>query len=219
MEPTLREFSYQNWITAVIIGALVLLAFIKTLYHAQFTDFVKINSAERYINTRTKSSFFFSPIQLVLFFLQCIGIALLFYASYCVLQKISLKENYLIFIIIFSGYFLFEIIKIVIEQIIGYTLLIYRKMSSFVYKRFNIKNVLGLLGLFFTIIITYQTDIPDFFIFGSITIIVSFYILSQVWLLKKYSKEFIKFPLYFILYFCTLEIAPYYILYKFIING
>lgn len=219
MEATLREFSYQNWITFIIVGSLILLAFVKTLYHTQFLDFIKFNGADKYINTRSKGTIFFRPIQLILFSLQCTGITLLLYVSYCVLNNISFQENYLLFSMIFIGYLLFEIIKTITESLIGYTLQIYANMRPFLHKRLNAKNLLGLLSLFFTTMMIYQTEIPKPFVFSAIGVLLFFYIISQVWLLKKYSKEFIKFPFYFILYFCTLEIAPYYILYKFIAHN
>jgi len=219
LEAILREFSYQNWITIIIVGCLILLAIVKNLYYNDFIDFIKLNGADKYINTRSKGTIFFRPIQLVLFSVQCAGITLLFYTSYCILNNLSFKENYLLFSIILLAYLLFEIIKAITESFIGYTLQVYIKMRPFIYKRLNVKNLLGLLALSFSIIMIYQTDISKLFVTIAITTLVFFYIISQVWLLKKYRKEFIKFPFYFILYFCTLEISPYYILYKFIAHN
>ena len=218
MEVTLREITFQNWITILITSCLIGLAIVKVFHQQQFVDFLKINGANRYISNRTKGSFYFQPLQLTLLVIQFLGISLFIYTSYCSVYALPVREHFDIYAYILIGYSLFEIIKFSFERIIGSTLRIYRKMQPFVYKRLNIKNVLGLFAIICAAAITYHPTIPNYFVYSCLSIIIGIYVISQIWLLRKYRDDFIRFPFYFILYFCTLEIAPYFILYKFITN-
>ena len=216
LESSLRLITYQNWITIIIVGCLVLLAAVKFFYQARFTDFINVVGADRFLSTRSKGVFILHPLQIVLLTIQFVGFSILIYLVYCSILNLSYAENFHIFKYIFLGYSLFEILKFILERFIGYVLNFEKKMQSFFYKRLNIKHLLGLFALFCSSFIVYQLEFPFYFIYSALGIITTIYIISQFWLLGKYKDMFFRFPFYFILYFCTLEIGPYFILYTFI---
>lgn len=216
MEAIIREITHQNWITILFASCLASLSVVKIFYQQQFIDFVRIIGANRFIANRTKGSFYFQPLQLTLLIVQCIGFSLFIYTSYCAIYALPLKDHFEIYGYTFLGYSSFEIIKFSFEHLTGFTLNLHKKTQAFIYKRLNIKNLLGLFAIICAAIITYHPNISNYFIYGSLGLIIGIYIIFQIWLLRKYRDDFIRFPFYFILYFCTLEIAPYFILYKFI---
>ncbi len=216
MESSLRLITYQNWITITIVSCLILLATIKFFYQARFTDFIKVIGADRFFSTRSKGVFILHPLQIALLIIQFIGISLLFYLTYCTFQGLTFSDNFDIFKYILIGYAAFEIIKFLLERFIAYVLNFDKKMQSFFYKRLNVKHLLGLFALLGSAFIVYQLQIPLYFIYSILGIIITIYTISQFWLIRKYKSDFFRFPFYFILYFCTLEIGPYFILYSFI---
>lgn len=216
MEIILREITHQNWITFLIIGCFVLLAAIRFSYGQRFIDFINVLGADRFLNTRSKGIFIFHPFQLVLLLVQFIGISLIIYLTYCATFNLPFFNSFELFGVILLAYAAFEILKLSLERLSGYLLNFNKKMQPFIYKRLNVKNLLGILSLICSAIITYRFEISYYFIYSAITIIIAVYVISQFLLLSKYKDDFIRFPFYFILYFCTLEIGPYFILYKYL---
>jgi hypothetical protein len=216
LESSLRLITYQNWITIIIVGCVILLAAIKFFYQARFSDFINVVGADRFFSTRSKGVFILHPLQIVLLVIQFTGISLLFYLAYCSITGLPYSENFDIFKYIFLGYSIFEIVKFLLERFIAYVLNFDKKMQSFFYKRLNVKHLLGLFALLGSAFIVYQLQIPFYFIYSILGIVITIYTISQFWLIRKYKSDFFRFPFYFILYFCTLEIGPYFILYSFI---
>lgn len=216
METILREITYQNWITILLVTCLLFLAVSKFLYAQRFEDFITITGADRFIVSRSRGVYIFHPLQLVLAAIQCIGISLLLYVAFCVSTQRSIRDNYDVFLIIFAGYLTFEIAKFLTERLSTYAFDIHKKMQPFIYKRLNVKNMLGLFALIGSAFIVYQLEPPHILIYSLIILIITIYTVSQFLLLRQYRKEIFKNPFYFILYFCTLEIGPYFILYELI---
>lgn len=179
-------------------------------------DFINIVGADRFFVTRSKGLFIAHPLQIVTLIVQFIGISLFIYVAYCSLSNLPFSENFDTFKYILLGYSVFEIIKFLLERFAGYILNFKKKKQSFFYKKLNVKNLLGIFALICSAIIVYQLTFSFYFIYSIVGIIITIYTISQFWLLSKYKDEFFRLPFYFILYFCTLEIGPYYILYAFI---
>lgn len=192
----------------------MLLAIMRFFYPQAFLDFTKGSGADKFISNRTRGSFLTHPLQLSLLAIQFLIVSLFIYIIFCKLTGASIAYNREVYIKILTAFTIFEIVKNVLDQLISRLLDVSNKMLPFLYKRLNIKNILALSMLFFCFLIVYNSSVPLSVIYTIITAIVIFYIGSQIWTLRKYSNEIIKFPFYFILYFCTLEIAPYFVLYK-----
>lgn len=216
METILREITYQNWITILLVTSLVFLAVAKFLYAQRFEDFITITGADRFIVTRSRGVYIFHPLQLILATIQCIGISLLLYVAFCITTEKLIRDNYAVFLVILAGYSTFEIAKFLTERLSTYAFDIHKKMQPFIYKRLNVKNMLGLFALISSAFIVYQLEPPHILIYSIIILIIVIYTISQFLLLRQYREQIFKHPFYFILYFCTLEIGPYFILYEFI---
>ncbi len=216
METILREITHQNWITILLVSCLIFLALSKFLYAQRFEDFITITGADRFIVARSRGVYILHPLQLVLAIIQCLGISLLLYVSFCYTTDKVVRDNYDVFLIIFTGYSSFEIAKFLTERLSTYAFDIHKKMQPFIYKRLNVKNMLGLFALVSSAFMVYKLEPPHILIYSVIILIIVTYMISLFLLLRQYRKEIFKHPFYFILYFCTLEIGPYFILYEFI---
>lgn len=216
MEIALRESAHQNWITFLLIGCIMLLALGKFFYNQSFFDSTRLLGADRFIATRTRGVFLLQPLQLILIIIQCIGMPLLLYIAYCRQQLLLPREEINTYLLFVAGYILFELSKFLLETLASYTLHVKKKIRPLIYKRLNVKNLLALLGLIGSAIFLYNPSLPLYILQTAVIGLASLYAVAQLWLYSRYQDEIIRFPFYFILYFCTLEIAPYFILYKFI---
>ena len=215
MQIVLREISTQNWITLLLVGCLLLLATAKFFYNQQFIDVIRLSGADRFLNTRARGSYFFQPVPLALLIIQFVAASYILYLVFCLWMGINSSSNLLIYSYILLGYSVFEIIKIALERFIGYLLDIYKKMQPYFYKKITIKNWIGLFLLGSCFFATYAVDTSLTVLYVLIGLATLFYVVYNFWLLSSYSELALRYPLYFILYFCTLEIAPYYILYAY----
>lgn len=198
------------------MGCLVFLATAKFFYNQQFLDVINLSGADRFLATRARGSYFFQPIPLVLLSIQFIAVSLLLYFAYCYWTDQEISENAPIYGSILLGYALFEIVKIILERIVGYLLNIYKKMRSYFYKKITVKNWIGLFLLAGCFIASFGRSESSLLLYILIGLAAAVYIVYNIWLLSSYSDLILRFPFYFILYFCTLEIAPYYIVYRYV---
>lgn len=201
--------------TLVLIGCLVLLAVAKSFYPQQYIDIIKLAGADRFLTARSKGSYFFQPLPLVLLCVQFISISLIIHYVYCASQGISPQDNSIIYAYVLLYYSVFEIVKISLERFLGFVLNIEVKMRPYFYKKITVKNWIGLFLLAGCFILVFTADVASFVVQILIGLAVFIYGIYNIWLLSSYSKLFLRFPFYFILYFCALEIAPYFILYKY----
>lgn len=218
MEIALRESTHQNWITFLLIGCILLLAMGKFFYNQSFFDTTHLLGADRFIATRTRGIFILQPLQLILVIMQCIGIPLLLYIVYCRQQQLKPREEMITYFFFVAGYAFFELSKFLLQLLASYALDIKKELLPLIHKRLNIKNLLALLSLMYSAICLYNTSIPLYILQLTVTSVAFLYVVAQLWLYFKYQNEIIRFPFYFILYFCTLEFAPFFILHKFIIK-
>lgn len=216
MDTVIRNITTQNWITLLLVGCLILLAIAKSFYAQQYIDILKLAGADRFLNTRAKGSYFFQPLPLVLLWVQFVASALIIYHLYCFWKAIAPANYILIYLYIFIGYSVFEVLKIILERLVGYLLNVEVQMRAYFYKKITIKNWIGLFLLSGCFFLVFGPSSKASVIQIIIGFALLFYFIYNIWLLSSYSKLVLRFPFYFILYFCTLEIAPYFILYKYV---
>lgn len=195
---------------------MILLAIVKYFYSQQYVDILKLAGADRFLNSRSKGSYFFQPLPLVLLCIQYITTSLVIYYLYCNWKKLSPSDNFQIYLYVLLAYALFEIVKISTERLVGYALNINKKLLPYFYKKITIKNWIGLFLLSGCFFLVFTTQLGSSSIVILIGLALFVYFIYTIWLVSSYSKLVLRYPFYFILYFCTLEIAPYFILYKYV---
>lgn len=132
-------------------------------------------------------------------------------------HTISQGEDYTqqpqLYLKILVGYLIFEIAKVFIDKIIGYLLNTQGLVQLYLHRKINFKNVLSILVLILCFFIVYGDFATVQLLQISVWVIIGLYFISLAMTISKYQDQILSLPSYFILYFCTLEIAPYYIVY------
>ena len=213
MEGTLRTLISQDWFTLISLGIVALITFLRLLNPQQFIAFASLAFTEKYFNTlerREKRARLFDNILHLVQFLIIPLILFILYQKQITFQTVDFWRlgSYFLF------YMVFIIVKYAIVWLIGY-LLNFRALSM-PYHRHRIIYVNYLCLLAFCIIAFFQYTPIDLSFLEGIVLWISvlglvFFILK---IIVQYKDILISHPLYFILYFCALELAPYYILYK-----
>ena len=215
MEVFTRNYISNDWITIVFVIILLLLAFSKKFFQEDFFDFWRIFKSNKYFTSHKRSLSVFNLFSFLFFIAQGLSISL---GIYFLLKTLSLlpadTSDLIIFIQICLAFNIFIGVKYLIEKIIGEIFNISNLLDNYLFYKITYKNFLALAVLPILLILAYSVLYIKIFLFISVGI----WIAANMVVLAKYYSQNQKLILgnwfYFILYLCTLEIAPYFILFK-----
>jgi len=213
-----RIIENRDWATLVFIMAFGIIALTKSVYENRFGDFVKLIYSDKYARIYRDSSHLMSMFSISLFFVQIISFSffiqlLLSHFGY------GLKTDWVLFIQIFTFVLYFILSKYLIEKIIATSFNIEELVEQYNLQKVTYRTYIGLILLPIDIVLFYYDsilkNIPLLIFYIILGINVLLYLVS----IKNYRKEIFSKLFYFILYLCTLEIAPYYFMYYWFTKG
>ena len=208
LEAIERIITDNNWITLVILFAIVLLAIMKLLAPNKLRNYTFVFFTSGFFKKKVEDNIsFFSIFYMFLFFFSTIVISLLLFLTLLPSSYLPSFFNYITLLSFVIFYFIFKyFLEFILATIIE---------SNYNTKYFSVTKLGYLNSLclwIFPAIIIYQYVFhsPQFlFIFSLIL-----FIFRAFLILINNKKIVIRNLFYFILYFCTLEIAPLIIVYK-----
>ncbi|WP_369412503.1 DUF4271 domain-containing protein [Mesonia aestuariivivens] len=199
----------------MLFTILLLLTFSKIYFTEDFRDFFRIFISNKYFTSHKRTISVFNLFSFILFIGHSLVISLaIFYFLKLTPNTTITKNSYLLYIQILVGYNILIGVKYLIEKIIGEVFTIHRILDNYIFYKITYKNLLSFLMLPFLIMLIYKWQNSMIFAY----IIFAIWGIANILILLKYYSKQQKLVLgnwfYFILYLCTLEIAPYFILYK-----
>ncbi|MFC4635458.1 DUF4271 domain-containing protein [Dokdonia ponticola] len=212
METTLKTIINKDWITLLLVLSFLIIALSKFFYSEKFQGLVSFFTSEKFAS-RSKDR---GPLNVFNFLLSAHQITILSLFLF-LWYTISRGEDYTkqpeLYVNILVGYLIFEIAKIFIDKVIGYLLNVQGVMQLYLYRKISFKNLLSVFVLILCFFIVYGDFATIQLLQISLWVIIGLYFISLAMTISKYQDQILSLPSYFILYFCTLEIAPYYIVY------
>ncbi len=207
MQAIERIISYDNWITLVVLFSIILLAILKLIKPNKLLGHTLAFFTPGYFQKKADdNASFYSSFNLVLFLFTSITLSLFFFLV--VPQHYEKTFFYFLIILSFIIVYLFsrQILDRTFSNILGLSII----TKYFIISKSGYLSSLSLLLFPFIILKLYAID-STFFL---ISIFAILFIFRAFLILKNNKKLVIRKLFYFILYFCTLEIAPLLILYK-----
>ncbi|WP_413511659.1 DUF4271 domain-containing protein [Myroides odoratus] len=209
---TERIVTNKDWATLLFFVGFSIIAINRTIFSIRFSEFTRLAISDKYIkiykdNTNLRNSFTLSflAIQLlsITFFFQIVARSFGFIEQY----------SFLSFIQILNFTCFFVIGKYLIDKIIGITFDIEDFVDHFNLQKATYRNYIGMYLLGVDLLLFYNDIVNQMVIslFG-ITLILTNLSLYVIFI-KNHRKTILNKLFYFILYLCTLEIAPYFIIY------
>ena len=205
-----RSIDSQDWVTLLFVGCFVVLAILSVRYRKRFEDFIKLPISNNFFIAKGKTDAIKHPFNILLFYLQIVSISLfvlLFFSK-------ESKLDSVLFFQVFIGVFVFVVIKLYIEKMIGTIFSIEVIINSYLYKKLTFTNYLSffifIANLFFYF--SLKPSLNTLLVFTTVCLL--FYSFIIYYSIKKYRTLLFSNFFYFILYLCALEISPYIILYK-----
>lgn len=195
------------WITLVFIFLLITMAFQNLFFNKQFMASYFLFFKNKFTTTyflRTKIKIF-TPFQLLFFSIQSItGGLLLFLINKKYAFYTSSLPDFALFLLFILSIITFCCVKYALLFFVSFLFNKQKENKKLVYEKIAYFNTVALWGSFL-LVLFYYGNLPILYLAYFICILV----LSSYYLIIKNNKKFILNNLfYFILYLCTLELAP-----------
>jgi hypothetical protein len=213
-----RIIENKDWATLLFVLSFATIALTKSVFENRFADFVKLIYSDKYASIYKDSSHLRSGFTIALFLVQIISFAFLIQLSLSYFGYAS-KTDWVLYIQIITFLIYFVLSKYLIEKIIASAFNIDEFIEQFNLQKVIYRTYIGLFILPVNVILFYYDNISrniPLLIIGIILIInILIYFIS----IKNYQNLIFSKLFYFILYLCTLEIAPYYFMYYWFTKG
>ena len=213
-----RMVGGQDWATLVFLFALLMVALAKSTFEGRFADFSRLIISDKYNKIYKDGSHLMSWFNICLFAVQIISFTffiqlILSYNQSDKLAVYLVKTDWILFIKIATLLTILILSKYLIEKIIATSFKVEEFAIQFNLQKVNYRSYIALLLLPVTIVLFYSDNLPIMVIYILVVIILAANLLTYLNSLKIYQNFIIPKLFYFILYLCTLEIAPYYFIY------
>lgn len=208
-----RILEQKDWAIVVFLLVFCLIAIVKTNFENRFYDFMRIFVSDKYIKIYKDGSLIMSWFTVIMFFVQMLSFAFFMHLILNAFGFIS-KTDWIIYIQIFTFFTVFVLAKFLIEKIIATTFDQEDVVEQYNMLKINYRTYVGVALVPINIFLFYSNIVYFSLIYCVIMIILAINLVTYLKSIKIYQSLILGHFIYFILYLCTLEIAPYYFIYQ-----
>lgn len=213
-----RTIISKDWITLLFLTSFCLLVLTRFAFRKQFSLFLVFLFSNKYENQFvSKQDDVVNWFSALLFLVQIISITIFTYLAITFFYP-SLETAPFVFVKIITFTTFFIIIKYILEKIIAVILDLEQYVNTYNFYKLTIRNLFGILLIPINLLLVYYLDGKKIIFFSVIFTFLLYNLIGLFFLLKNYQKLIISKLFYFILYLCALEIAPYLVIYKFLVR-
>lgn len=213
-----RNIENADWATLLFLLCFITIAIVKSNYGNRFSDFSNLIFSDKYNKVYKESSHLKSGFTIALFVIQIISLSFFIQLSLSVYGYCQ-KTDWNQYIQIANLLLFFILAKYLTEKVIATSFHIEEFVELFNLQKVTYRTYISLILLPLDIIFYYY----DYFTIELSSIIAGILILingiTYLITIKNHQKIIFGKLFYFILYLCTLEIAPYYFIYFWITKG
>lgn len=215
LEFTLRNFNTNDWITAVLLLIISLLIFAKLQHQDKFNKTLQLFYNNRYfLNYSKESNRTINAFNITFQVIQWLSFSLI---GYLLIDKWSGFRN-LEFSISFWNFFIFIAAffagKLIIIKIIGSVFRFQKLQNDLIFFKVSYLNLIAIYLLPLTAYLVYGKFINNYIVNISLGYTLFLFLFTYGLILVNNKKIIYANIFYFILYICTLEIAPFLIILK-----
>ena len=208
-----RIVESKDWATLLFVTCLGIVTVNKSISWVRFSEFIRLAVSSKYNKIYRDSGNLLDSFTVSMFVLQLISFS---FFILLVIQQFEAQEKdpLILYIQVFTLLSVFVLSKYLIEKIIATAFKIEEFTEHFNLLKVNYRTYLSLLLLPINIILFYNPIESSLFFWVLISLLFVINVITYVIGLKLYQNLLIRKIFYFILYLCTLEIAPYYFIYN-----
>jgi hypothetical protein len=203
----------QDWITVTFALCLLLLAFAKVFSRVRIPDILSAYVSDRFINITRSNSDGFTLLKVANLMVYGLSLALLVYAL--IVAKEIKPANLNTYLLCLLGVSIFLLLKQYLGKLISTMLGFENVMELLDFHRNVYRSMFSYALLLLTIMLFVVFKLNDKAVLYIVIATVLLLLTYNIVLIYTYRQLLIRKLFYFILYLCTLEIAPYLLLYKY----
>ena len=207
-----RIIENKDWATILFVLSFAIIAITKSTFETRFSDFSKLIVSDKYNKIYKESSQLFSWFNIALMFVLFVSMSF-FILLLLDFYEMASKYDWIVFIQLITISTVFILGKFLIEKIIAVAFDFEELIEQYNLQKVNYRTYISLCLLPINMLLYYTNNLSIFVIYVLIALVLIANVLSYLNSLKIYQKFIIGKLFYFILYLCTLEIAPYYFVY------
>ncbi|MBO0590773.1 DUF4271 domain-containing protein [Cellulophaga sp. E16_2] len=207
-EVLLRTIENVDWITLILCCSIATMVLAKKIYYGRFANFIILPFNNKYIflyNKKDKLSHWFT---IFISIFQLLNFALFLYyldSIFHVTQRSTTPFSYMITLGVLIAFFFS---KLILHLCNAFVFNIQGAISEFLFKKISYFNYSSLVMFIANILLTYIVKDSKIVIYISVLLIITINTLGWVTAIRNHQKLITNNFFYFILYLCTLEIAP-----------
>jgi hypothetical protein len=205
----------EDWITVILVLALVLIAVLKFSYNERFVKLFSLSYSDKYFTNYSKSKpLIFNSFHLMFFIIINFNISLLIYYAIKAFNPLKITNDFSFYVQIILILLLYFILRYLIGNLLSIIFSLPEEQNRITFLK--ISNLAYLSVLFFPllVLINYSSlAIHKVLIIFSLTIAIILLFVRYYSILKNLILNFNSF-FYIFLYICALEIAPILVIYK-----
>ena len=207
-----RIIENKDWAIILFVVSFALIAVTKSIFENRFSEFSRLLMSDKYIKIYRDTSQLMSWFNIILFTVQMISFAFFIQLILNYYGYVS-KTDGTIYIQIITFLAVFVLSKFLIEKIIATLFDIEEFEEQFNLHKVSYRTYISLLLLPVNIVLFYNNNPSEKVILSIIAAVLIINLWTYLVSLKNYQNLLLAKIFYFILYLCTLEIAPYYFMY------
>ena len=208
MNPIYKTVESFDWMTIAILLSLVIIALAKYMFQTRFLSFLILPFNNKYIVLYNKKGRLFSWFHVLMTLFQLINLSLFIFLAWKVFSKDTSIDPIPIFALIFALVGGYQITKGLLQSVKGFVFNTQDLVAEIIYTKLTYLNHSSLIMLISNILLIYVLQDSKTVIYITIILVFSINTIGLANLLKNYQKVLVPNIFYFILYLCTLEIAP-----------
>ncbi|MFZ9002396.1 MAG: DUF4271 domain-containing protein [Robiginitalea sp.] len=212
MEALERTFESNDWITAVFLLSLLSLVFARAFFYNRFQNFIILPFNNKYIFLYNKKGRLVHGFHMVMTLFMFLNLCLYLTLVAGTLFPEEIRADGTVMLVIAAGLILLFAGKFLLQFAGGAILEFRGLLDSLIFKKMTYLNYSALLMFLANLLLGYVLRDSKIVVFTSLILILVINLIGWIGILKIHQKLIASHLFYFILYLCTLEIAPFLII-------
>ncbi len=212
MEAVYKTIPSIDWITIILFSSVLCVVIAKRLFYNRFMNFIILPFNNKYIFMYNKKDKLLNWFHVFFTLFQLLNLSLFLHISRSILWPSNGVSYPVVYLIILGLLILFLLAKIFLQVSNGFVFNNLKVISELVFKKLSYLNYSSLVMFLANVLLTYVLKGSHTVIFLSVFLISLINVIGWFTILKTHQKFITSHFFYFILYLCTLEIAPFVII-------
>ncbi|MEM8999350.1 MAG: DUF4271 domain-containing protein [Bacteroidota bacterium] len=212
MNPIYRNIDATDWITLIFIAGLIIIWLAKYLFQSRFLNFIILPFNNKYLSLYNKKGKLLNWFHVFMSLFQLLNLSLFLFLAKQLLSENAKNNHVDTFLLLLTIVALYHLVKITLQLVKGYVFNTHNLVMELIYNKLSYLNYSSMILFLSNILLVYVWKDNLIIFYATFFLIALINGIGAFNILKNNQKLILANIFYFILYLCTLEIAPFVII-------